>query len=145
MFAVIDKESGAEISRHGSAEEARRMVLIYENADGVEGILRPGTYGIREVKPLRRLRPLHTHEAIREASDRKAAVLRIMHCREGGYRCETFPDGDQFTETVEADDYEELRRRLLAEQAIEAPAEDALTFVVSCGNGFAYAEIIQEQ
>lgn len=145
MFAVIDKVSGAEISRHGSAEDARRMVLIYENADGVEGIYRPGTYGVRETKPLRRLRPLHTYEAVREASDRKAAILRILHRREGGYRCEIFPDGDQFTETVEAADYEDLRQRLLAEQSIEAPAEDALTFVVSCGNGFAYAEIIQEQ
>ena len=147
MFAVIDKVSGAEISRHETAEEARRMILIYENADGVEGIYRPGCYDIREAegKPVRKLRPLHTHGAVREASDRKAAILRILHRREGGYRCEIFPDGDQFTATVEAEDYEGLCQRLLSEYAIEAPAKEELTFVVSCGNGFAYAEIIQEQ
>jgi len=147
MFAIIHKGTGEEISRHETIEEARHMLLVYEKADGMEGIFRPGCYDIREAegKPVRKLRPLHTHGAVREASDRKAAILRILHRREGGYRCEIFPNGDQFTETVEAADYEELRRRLLAEQGIEAPAEDALTFVVSCGNGFAYAEILSPE
>lgn len=48
MYAVIHKESGEEISYHDTVEETIRMIAIYENADGVEGLYVPDAYDWKE-------------------------------------------------------------------------------------------------
>lgn len=47
MYAVICKQTGKEISRHKTASEALRVIAVYENADGIEGIYTPGAYEIK--------------------------------------------------------------------------------------------------
>jgi len=156
-FAVIHTDSGAELSYHETAQAANEAIDIYETIDRREGTYAPEQYDVKPVgeddypndmgRPRRHLIPLRSHEAITEAAWRKAPILRILHRGDdGSCRAVLFPDGNTPSGfTTEAATYDDLAEALGRCYDIECPEFDDLTFLVSCGNGFAYAEVVTEE